>query len=258
MRTICFISHKGGVGKTTLAACLAAAGQDMGLRVGALDLDSPTLGLTSFSRLRADQGIAAPRMLCPPLLPSGRTPGSKEAGAVIGAAVSQAKSLELDLLLIDLEAVTNALWLKAAACLVSDRVITPIGDSPLDIEAILPADGEGDLARFIRSAGSRRPDWIVVRNRLGHLRTNLADALQDRLIGGAQAAGFRLIHGLGDRVAYRQMFLSGRTPLDPPVEQRGLSMSSVAARGEMRRLAAEILNAQPLPYLSGDWRASIA
>jgi len=166
--------------------------------------------------------------------------------------------LELDLLLIDMEAVTSALWLKAAACLVSDRIITPIGDSPLDIEAILPAQGEGDLAQFIRSAGSRRPDWIVVRNRLGHLRTNLADALQDRLIGGAQAAGFRLIHGLGDRVAYRQMFLSGRTPLDPPVDQRGLSMSSVAARGEMRRLAAEILNVQPPTYLSGDRRASFA
>lgn len=256
MRTICFISHKGGVGKTTLSACLAAVGQEMGLGVGALDLDAPTLGLTTFSRLRAEQGFAAPRLLCPPLLPMARTPGSKEAGAVIGAAVSQAKSLGLDLLLIDMEAVTNALWLKAAACLVSDHVITPIGDSPLDIEAILPAEGEGDLTRFIRSAGSRRPDWVVVRNRLGHLRTNLADVLQDRLTDGAKAAGFRLVHGLGDRVAYRQMFLSGRTPLDPPVDQRGLSMSVVAARAEMRRLAAEIFDAQPLPCLSRGWRAA--
>jgi len=258
MRTICFISHKGGVGKTTLAACLAAAGQEMGLRAGVLDLDFPTLGLTRMAKLRADQGLAAPLVLPTPMMPSARTPGSKEAGALVGAAVSQAKALGIELFLIDMEAVTNALWLKAAACLVSDRVVTPIGDSPLDIEAILPAEGEGDLAQFIRSAGSRRPDWLVVRNRTGHLRTNLGDALQERLIGGATAGGYRLIQGLKDRVAYRQMFDSGRTPLDAPQGQLGLSMSQISARGELRRLAAELLDDATLRFQAQEWRSDYA
>ncbi|MGH6840331.1 MAG: AAA family ATPase [Methylocella sp.] len=39
MRTIAFVSQKGGCGKTTLAACLAIAAQEMGERVFILDLD---------------------------------------------------------------------------------------------------------------------------------------------------------------------------------------------------------------------------
>lgn len=256
MRTICFISHKGGVGKTTLATSLAIAGQEIGYRVGVLDLDTPTLGLTRFLQLRASQGLLSPELLQPPMLPAARTPTSKEAGAAIGAAVTEAKARGFGLLLIDLEAVTNALWLKAAACLVADRVVTPIADSPLDIEAILPAEGEGDLAQFIRSAGSRRPDWVVVRNRSGHLRTKLADTLQQRLVSGARDAGFRLVHGLGDRVAYREMFLNGLTPLDPLPGPRGLSMSQIAARNEMRRLASDLLEGPSEAALPYDRRAS--
>ncbi len=245
MRTLCFISHKGGVGKTTLASSLAIAGQELGLAVGALDLDAPTLGLTSFIALREAAGLAAPHLIRPPMLPATRTPTSKEAGEVIGAAVTEAKARGLGLLLIDLEAVTNALWLKAAACLVADRVITPISDSPLDIEAILPAHGEGDLAQFIRSAGERAPDWIVVRNRSSHLRTRLAETLGERLNRGAAGAGFRFVEGLSDRVAYREMFMHGRTPLDPPLDNRPLSMSLIAARSELRRLASDLLDNPP-------------
>ena len=251
MRTLCFISHKGGVGKTTLASALSVAGQELGFSVGVLDLDAPTLGLTSFVGLRRSAGLAAPVLIQPPMLPATRTPTSREAGRLIGSAVTEAKARGLGLLLIDLEAVTNALWLKAAACLVADRVITPISDSPLDIEAILPASGEGDLAQFIRSAGERRPDWVVVRNRSSQLRTRLADTLSTRLNAGAAGAGFRILDGLSDRVAYREMFLHGRTPLDPPADGRPLSMSAIAARSELRRLASEILEGAPRAMLRG-------
>jgi chromosome partitioning protein len=40
MRTIAFVSQKGGCGKTTLAACLAVAAKEAGERVFILDLDS--------------------------------------------------------------------------------------------------------------------------------------------------------------------------------------------------------------------------
>ena len=196
-------------------------------------------------------GLGAPLLIRPPMLPATRTPTSKEAGEVIGAAVTEAKARGMGLLLIDLEAVTNALWLKAAACLVADRVITPISDSPLDIEAILPAYGEGDLAQFIRSAGERRPDWVVVRNRISHLRTRLADTLGERLHSGAAGAGFRFTEGLSDRVAYREMFLHGRTPPDAPLDNRPLSMSLIAARSELRRLASDLLEGPPRELLRG-------
>ena len=92
MRTLCFISHKGGVGKTTLASALSIAGQELGISVGVLDLDAPTLGLTSFIGLRRSAGLAAPELIQPPMLPATRTPTSREAGRLIGSAVNEAKA----------------------------------------------------------------------------------------------------------------------------------------------------------------------
>jgi chromosome partitioning protein len=51
MRTIAFLSQKGGVGKTTLAASLAVAAAGTGERVIALDLD-PQASLVSWSERR--------------------------------------------------------------------------------------------------------------------------------------------------------------------------------------------------------------
>lgn len=237
------------MGKTTLAACVGAAAQDLGRRVGVLDLDASTRGLSGFVGLRRDQGLPAPELLPTPLWPRTFTPTSRDAGAGVQQAVEQAAGMGLDLLLIDLEAVSSALWLKAAACLASDVVVTPVADSPLDVQAVLTGAGRGELAEFIRAAGGRRPDWVVARNRSGHLRTRLGESLAARLRAGQGAGGFRLLEGLKDRVAYREMFASGRTPLDPPAEAPALSMSNLTARSEMRRLAGE-LAAPALPRLS--------
>lgn len=251
MQTLCFISHKGGVGKTTLAAALSVAAHERGLQVAVLDFDTPTLGLTRFATLRSKAGLWAPTLLSAPRLLSTRTPNSREAGFVIGQPVSTARASGVDLLIIDLEAVTNALWLKAAACLASDRVVTPVGDSPLDIQSVLGADG-GELSDFIGSAGPRRPDWIIVRNRLGHLRTRLAAEMGERLDAHRVDCGYRLVSGLSDRVAYREMFLHGSSPLDPSLDPRPLTMSALAAKSEMRRLACDLLEA-PSGFTLGGW-----
>jgi chromosome partitioning protein len=57
MRTIAFLTQKGGAGKTTLAASLAAAAAAGGERVIALDLD-PQASLTNWGRRRAAAQVA--------------------------------------------------------------------------------------------------------------------------------------------------------------------------------------------------------
>jgi chromosome partitioning protein len=78
----------------------------------------------------------------------------------------------------------------------------------------------------------------VLRNRLSslyaHNKREVAEALE-RL---AERLNFRLIEGLGERVIYRELFLSGLTLLDLKDRKNGqsLTLSHVAARQELRRL----------------------
>jgi chromosome partitioning protein len=87
MRTIAFLSQKGGVGKTTLAASLAVAAAGTGERVIALDLD-PQASLVSWSERR--KAAKAPNNLVIEPLESERLPqlhavleGLTEAGFTI-------------------------------------------------------------------------------------------------------------------------------------------------------------------------------
>ena len=56
MRTIAFVSQKGGCGKSTLAACLAVAAQEAGERVFVLDLD-PKKSIVRWGSKRNDPNL---------------------------------------------------------------------------------------------------------------------------------------------------------------------------------------------------------
>ena len=58
---ITFAQQKGGSGKTTVLAHLAAAWAEAGRTVALIDLD-PQQSLTRWARLRADPGIAVARV----------------------------------------------------------------------------------------------------------------------------------------------------------------------------------------------------
>jgi chromosome partitioning protein len=65
MRTIAFLTQKGGAGKTTLAASLASAAASAGERVIALDLD-PQASLVRWSQYR-ETAFAAKKIVVEPL-----------------------------------------------------------------------------------------------------------------------------------------------------------------------------------------------
>ena len=93
---------------------------------------------------------------------------------------------------------------------------------------------------------TRRPpiDWIVMRNRLGHSEARNKREMTTALEELAKRIGFRIAPGFGERVIFRELFLTGLTLFDlggavggPP-----LAMSHIAGRQEARALIDIILS----------------
>jgi chromosome partitioning protein len=146
----------------------------------------------------------------------------------------------------------------------ADTLVTPMNDSFIDLDLIAKVEPvtlkiicpsaysamvwEQRKVRAKRNGESI--DWIVVRNRL-----HAVDARNKRNMGSALDAlsrrfGFRQAVGLGDRVVFRELFLSGLTLLD--LRERGiqtpLTMSHVAGRQEVRGMIQAIgLREAPVP-----------
>jgi chromosome partitioning protein len=78
-------------------------------------------------------------------------------------------------------------------------------------------------------------DWIVVRNRTGHVEARNMARLQKALTEMAKRVGFRVTPGLSERVIYRELFPSGLTLLDKG-HLGELGTSHLVARQELRSL----------------------
>lgn len=78
-------------------------------------------------------------------------------------------------------------------------------------------------------------DWIVVRNRTGHVEARNQARLQKALGEMAKRVGFRVTQGLSERVIYRELFPSGLTLLDKG-HLGELGTSHLVARQELRAL----------------------
>jgi len=79
-----------------------------------------------------------------------------------------------------------------------------------------------------------------VRNRLSSTDTRNKRNMERVLGLLAKRIGFRTAPGFGDRVIFREMFLSGLTLLDLKEGGTRLTMSHLAARQEVRDLLAAL------------------
>ena len=87
--------------------------------------------------------------------------------------------------------------------------------------------------------GRREMDWVVVRNRTGHVEARNQKRLEQALNELSKRVGFRIANGLSERVIYRELFPSGLTLLDKG--QLGeLGTSHLVARQELRALIASL------------------
>jgi chromosome partitioning protein len=203
-RIITFAQQKGGAGKTTVLAHLAAAWAAAGRSVAVIDLD-PQRSLTRWAKLRADPRIA--------LIES----KDYRAGADMKAAARTH-----DVVLVDCPGAASNLL--DAAVRESDLVIAPCQPSVMDVWATASVI---DTCRRLK-----RPLRILL-NRLPPRAGSVEEALA--ALGDARA--FLLESRLGNRVAFSQAVLTGRTA--PELARRSAAAAEIAAlRAEVEALAA--------------------
>lgn len=262
-------NEKGGAGKTTTAMHLTVALLRMGFKVGTIDLDGRQKTFSRYMENRetwiAENGVRLK-------MPDHRTIQRSIKDSSIEATAEDEETLRhtvKDLssrnafVVIDCPGSDVALARYAHA--LADTLITPINDSLVDLDvivqmetnALVDLDAISDTSfrepgvytsmvitqRKLRMEKMRSGmDWIVLRNRLSSLADKNKAALSDMLTRLSKVMGFRLTSGFGERVIFRQLFLSGLTVLDlreTGVEYK-LTMSHIAARQEVRGLLAAL------------------
>lgn len=119
MKTIAFITQKGGTGKTTLAASLAVAAQEAGERVFLIDLD-PQASLSTWGNHREAEA--------PPV--------DKVAPGQLAAALTGLAKDGYTLAIIDTAGIDSPA--SSAAMTVADLSLIPARPSALDIQAARP------------------------------------------------------------------------------------------------------------------------
>jgi chromosome partitioning protein len=247
---IVFANEKGGTGKSTTAVHVAVALAYQGANVAAIDLDPRQRTLYRYFENRAEteqrRGI--------------RLPGATFAvfaGEGVEALEAQVAELAAgaDFIVFDTPGRDDAHARHAATQ--ADTLVTPMNDSFVDFDLIGQVDAEtfkvrrlsfyaeliweARKSRAMKQLRERRRemDWVVVRNRVQHLDARNQKRIDQALTELSRRVGFRVSHGLSERVIYRELFPSGLTLLDKG--QLGeLGTSHLVARQELRALVANL------------------
>jgi len=220
-RVIVVANEKGGVGKSTIAFHLCIALADAGLKVAAIDLDrrQQTLSRVLQSRdgtaRRLGVALPIPRQI------SLQMPS----GAMLCQEISRI-GWDANVIVIDAAGYDSPIARRAIA--LADTLVTPVNPSFIDLDVLghfhpvtLEFTGPGCFSGTVNELGDARQraglpalDWVVVPNRVRKDSSQNRARFDDALGRLAPQVGFRLLQGLAERVAYRELFLLGLTHLD--------------------------------------------
>lgn len=246
-------NEKGGTGKSTVSMHVIVSLLRMGFSVGSIDVDARQ---GTLSRYLANREETSAKMAKPlpvsehiPLLPSQdalRAEAIKQDQESLEKALHKLSSKQF--ILIDTPGSDTPL--SRAAHSVADTLITPLNDSFIDLDMLvrLKSDTldilrpstyaemvwEQKKQRAIRDQGS--VEWIVLRNRLSSINARNKTQMEDVVKALAKRIGFRYIPGFGERVIFRELFLSGLTVLDLEDSKMTITLSHVSAKQELRNL----------------------
>lgn len=267
-------NEKGGSGKSTTAMHIIVTLLYEGCRVGVIDLDARQKTIASYIKNREDycktNGHSLP-MPVVKILPSSSLRDRDDADTDERQRfleTIETLASKVDVIVIDCPG--NDTHLARLAHAGADTLVTPVNDSFVDIDLLAKVDPEtlqiegGSLysdmvweaRKFRLATDGSSLDWVVLRNRLGNLNARNKQAVEHVLSKLSKRIGFRYISGLGERVIYRELFLKGLTLMDLKnvggIDGKGLTMSHVAARQEMRSL----MDSLALPFRNKDKAAA--
>lgn len=243
---IVFANEKGGVGKSTLAFHTAIALADAGKKVACIDLDYAQATLS-----RALTNREATCRLLKTWLPMPRhTALSHPSGAYLSQEIARIGS-DCDFILIDAAGSDTPISRRAIA--MADTLVTPMSCSFADLDVLGQYDAHsqrlirlGHFTRLVQALNAARqelrlstPDWIVLPNRSRPTGSHNEELARNALRRLAKKAGFRLGDGLGERVAYRELFLFGLTHIDLKRIPK-LAKVRACARREIEQLLVDL------------------
>lgn len=252
---IVFANEKGGTGKSTTAVHVAVALAYQGARVAAIDLDPRQRTLYRYLENRAE--TQQRRSI---ELPSAKFSVFDSGSVEELEALAWRLGKDCDYLIFDTPGKDDPLARHTAAqC---DTLVTPMNDSFVDFDLVGQVDPESFKVRrlsfyaeLIWEARKKRAmhqikeqrremDWVVVRNRTQRVDARNQRRLDQALTELSKRVGFRVSHGLSERVIYRELFPSGLTLLDKG-HLGELGTSHLIARQELRALVANLNLPQP-------------
>lgn len=243
-------NEKGGTGKSTLAMHLAVKLLQENFKVAVIDLDGRQGSLSKYITNRRNfcsrQHVNLPTPVHYIFEPLADQSNKTEIQSLI-----KDLTLRFDAIIIDTPGTKN--YLFELAHQYPHTLITPIGDSLIDLSAIADIDpytGEilqsGHYAEFVweikkslAAKGLPYLNWVICGNRISTLRSKNKNMIFGKLENLAKLYGFRFTEGLKDRVIYKELFLEGLTVLDlmQPELRRRMTMSHLAAKMEIHALA---------------------
>ncbi|MGL4825251.1 MAG: division plane positioning ATPase MipZ [Alphaproteobacteria bacterium] len=246
-------NEKGGTGKSTLAMHLITALLHDGFSVGSVDIDARQGTLSRYVENRQiyikQHGKELPIPTHVRLMRSA-LPDQHAAEAEDRENLSKIFEDLAHCQFIVLDTPGSDTFLSRQAHSYADILITPLNDSFIDLDLLVRLESSPDnmvrpstyaemvweqrKQRAIRDGGTI--DWIVVRNRLSSTRTRNRDQMDQVLGLLSKRIGFRLGGGFGERVIFKELFLSGLTLVDLDKAGTTLTISHVTARQELRFL----------------------
>lgn len=246
-------NEKGGTGKSTVSSHIITHLLYLGYKVGSIDIDARQGTLSRFIENRHAYCEINNASLPLPVHKAIFT--SKEDSRVQAENEDRCKLEETllefatcDFIVIDTPG--NDTYLSRLAHSYADTLITPMNDSFVDLDVLVKVKdiSKSDLKpstyaemiwerkkeRLIRDKASM--DWIVLRNRLSSINAKNKEEMWEILELLSKRLGYRLASGFGERVIFRELFISGLTLLDLESLGQPLQLSHIAARQELRSL----------------------